>query len=387
MGASLREEGKRAYILYDGEEEQLLYDFGLERGESVDVGQHGEHHVVTVLDVDTVYLYDGKNKGYARRLQISDEQIRNSNYSRPAYWIEGLGSDLGLLSPYGWGDESLLYRFSMAGNWPEFSYSEFFQVRPSDFSFVNDEPLWHIEQTIKENGKEIYRTVWFYIPDANVSKNGKTYKPLYYGIFSSSSDPLASPETIPATFLFGIREAGGHVYVDLEEYKESLARTGLGNPDNLPYEVTDDGELVLYDFNLQEGDRFGNGDVVVSSVEQTLFNRRVFRLSNGITFSERVGAVGSAGMLIAYMNPSDADISDIYFAAYGKKGVYISYKPTAGSGCFVIAPDIPTSIELMNSKCSTGSTTLTDLQGRHVQNNKTLPRGIYIQNGRKFVVK
>ena len=398
MDVALREEGKRVYALYDGEqEERLLYDFGLQVGESVDVGQHGKSHLVTVVDADTIYLRAGGNDCYARRLRISDETIQQSGYSQPAYWVEGIGSDLGPLHPYGWGEEGCNNQLTQAGGNPAFSYMEFFQVNPRDLSLVNDAPLWHVDQTVKEGDKEVYRTVWFYIPDGHDETiGGKTYKQLYYGIYSHTTNPEHKPKEVAATYLFGLREEGGRVYVNLEKYKDALARTELGNPDYLPYEVTSDGELVLYDFTMQEGDRFasvaGHDDVYVKNVRRGQFDEKIYSLNNGVGYTENKGAAAAAGMLVAYLNPPETKVLESTLAAYGKKGVYISYRLAAGGSDFVSAPDITNSINHISVQ-PVANAAIYDLSGRRVANSSEfqgsskLPKGVYIQSGKKFVVK
>ena len=384
----LREEGSRVYILFEGDErESLLYDFGLEVGESIDVGLHGDSHYVTVVNVDTIFLQAGGNEGYARRLQITDSDIKESGYVHPAYWVEGIGSDLGILSPYGWGRESD-YKFDRAGDYPAFTYADFFQ-NPKDFSFVNGAPLWYVVQTYIDNAESKIRTLWFYIPEKELKVVGdKCYKQMYFGRLRDEE----CPEGIPATCLFGIREEDGRVYVDLEQYKEGIALFGLGNIENIPYEITADGEMVLYDFNMQVVDSFRptlDNPICIDSIGKTYFNRRVYYLDNGISFSEGRGAINAPGALVAYLNPPAIQVTSTSLVIYGKNGVYVNYY--AAGGGELVEPPIVNRISSI-SPLNPANINQYDLSGRKLPSLQggaggRLPKGVYIQGGKKFVVK
>ena len=386
----LREEGKRVYFVREGEqEERVLYDFGLQAGESIVVGLGEEHHQLMVAEVDTIYL----DNGPVRRLRMTDPDLEASQYQRPAYWIEGIGSDLGPLYQYGWGEEHAGTRLDHCGSSLMISYADFF-VETKDFPFVAGSPYWRFEETNPASGS--WRWVWFCIPEEyHVSLNHKDYHQLFYGVMANRT----YQEEVPATYLFGVREENGVVYVNLDEYKEALRKTGLGDAENIPYRVTEDGEMVLYDFNMQEGDRFapvaGHEDLYVKGVaSDPYYGRKMFTMSNGVTCTEGSGAVSALGLLVAYLNPADYGFSRVTLSAYGRNGVYWEYN-MAGGSTIIDKPDIPLGVESVTESEHVVSPSVYDLQGRRVcqgnnvteyQGNK-LPKGIYIQNGRKVVVK
>ena len=109
-------------------------------------------------------------------------------------------------------------------------------------------------------------------------------------------------------------------------------------------------------------------------------------------YIEGKGAAAAAGMLIAYLNPSETKVLESTLAAYGKKGVYISYRLAAGGSDFVSAPDITNSINHVSAQ-PVANTAIYDLSGRRVANSSEfqgsnkLPKGVYIQGGKKFVIK
>ena len=112
------------------------------------------------------------------------------------------------------------------------------------------------------------------------------------------------------TLLQKIREENGRVLVDYEDYKNYCAMMYI---DYIPYKKTGDGELVLYDFNMKEGDRYehveGYDDVWVSEIRKIAFDdgkiRKLFMLSNGLKLVEGIGCMGAIGNpLLGYLNPN-----------------------------------------------------------------------------------
>ena len=98
-------------------------------------------------------------------------------------------------------------------------------------------------------------------------------------------------------------------YLDvLEEQKRDLNPLGtVGDKDYLPYRQTDDGELILYDFNMLPGDKYpsveGHDDISVARVETMVtrdgVSRRLLTLSNGYRLLEGVGSLNSPGMFFS----------------------------------------------------------------------------------------
>ena len=111
-----------------------------------------------------------------------------------------------------------------------------------------------------------------------------------------------------------IREEQGKVYAVKEQYIDLLK--ALFPPD-LPYyvapedyymsEADDENEVLLYDFTLEEGQRYPCiGEVYVATVSslttQDGLTRKVMMLTNGAVLVEGIGCVNSIGGIIVYQN-------------------------------------------------------------------------------------
>ena len=143
----------------------------------------------------------------------------------------------------------------------------------------------------------------------------------------------------------GLREENGKVLVNYEEYINYLKRLDYehteayykelaeqmgkdiklkdgktmetdnwvegGDVNYIPYPLTDDGEMVLYDFTMQVGDKFrsvaGHDDISVIKVGTVTtvgnIERRKLTLSNGLVLIEGVGCINSPSRLFTYLNP------------------------------------------------------------------------------------
>ena len=95
---ALREEGKKVYCKLPTKDEQLIYDFGKEAGEIVrEIVDWDSKTVLRVLAVDAVKYGDR----LLRRMEVVEEYIENDQVleSIEGVWIEGLGSSCYLVSP------------------------------------------------------------------------------------------------------------------------------------------------------------------------------------------------------------------------------------------------------------------------------------------------
>ncbi len=254
---------------------------------------------------------------------------------------------------------------------------------------------------------------FFFLNGNTVTLNGKEYKPfvseapLYStakGFKAVSATPKATPFTLKQgeNYTIGLRNEDGKVYANYDEYIHYLNYTSthqppynylysFGNPDCFPYRVTDDGEVILYDYTMQEGDVYahvdGCADILVSVVsEVTLADgkpRRRLDLSNGLVIIEGLGCVNSTGMLLDYLNPANSREGFFsYLEWYGEENgdfindfaTEIKIKDTGTSS--ISAPE--TSFDRQNS-------IVYDLQGRRL---KTVPeKGVYFRGGKKIVSK
>ena len=111
-----------------------------------------------------------------------------------------------------------------------------------------------------------------------------------------------------------VREERGKVYAIKEQYYNLLKE--LYPQEYSPYvspedfylpEAEDDNEVLLYDFTLEEGQKYPYiGKVHVSNVSslttQDGHTRKIMTLSNGAVLIEGVGCVNSIGGIIVYQN-------------------------------------------------------------------------------------
>ena len=149
--------------------------------------------------------------------------------------------------------------------------------------------------------------------------NGKVYHPVYMDIAIAGARGEGQSSYFPtdeSRMVMAIREEGGRILVDVKDYleywhgKRIIGPVGEADPDHFSYPVTDDGEVVLYDFNMQVGDKFpereGQETVFVESIETITcmdgIERKLFHLSNGCDIIEGIGAVNGSGFLFDYLN-------------------------------------------------------------------------------------
>ncbi len=232
--------------------------------------------------------------------------------------------------------------------------------------------------------------------------NGKTYHKLYWG---KPSDPDCRTADLHGNgFHFmqaSIREEAGRVLVDYEIYKAFLEYMWYdiltGRADYIPYKITDDGEMILYDFNMQVGDKYnsvlGHDDVSVVKIEKITTNdgieRKFFILSNGLKIIEGIGCINSSGMFLNYLNP----VIDRKDGPYWLNGSYLSvfrwfdeydnpiYSRTLEEVITGSVGIVPVTMDEEDNI----STPLYDLLGREVIG---IPEpGIYIRNRKKIWVK
>ena len=224
---------------------------------------------------------------------------------------------------------------------------------------------------------------------------GKTYYIARYVQFGRSyGDTFTKPE-IKETDLH-MRAEGKRVLVRYDEYKALMQGRGYDMEhfdEQCQYEVTADGDLVLYDFGMQVGDKFrsvpGKEDVYVvdrhkefpSRVAHTQENRDVICLSNGAKIVENIGYKGlkenygwyreASGDFFDYLNFSSEYGMGLAEAMYNYEYVWEDHL------------DGPSAVALPQVEKELSP--FFDLQGRRMTGQPT--KGIYIHNGRKVVVK
>ena len=144
-----------------------------------------------------------------------------------------------------------------------------------------------------------------------MTKNGKTYHKIFFLelLCEDSSEGWMYALTEPSV---GIREENGKVYAEYDSYM-ALANDGrIGLKGELPFLVTEEGEILLYDFTVGVGDRYPASDaytpIFVSTVEivSTLdrVQRKLITLNNGLQLLEGIGCLNSNGLLLHYLYTS-----------------------------------------------------------------------------------
>ena len=157
----------------------------------------------------------------------------------------------------------------------------------------------------------------------------------------------------------------------------------------LPYEQTDDGELVLYDFNMQVGDKYpsveGREDVsvIMTDIVTTRdgVTRRLLVLSNGYKLLEGIGCLNSPGMFFFYLNPSLEMATNCSTTSLN---LFETYNDNRKNEVIIYQWDDFVTLDIEAIKaCPTYS--LYDLQGRRLTQQPR--KGVYIRDGQKVMVK
>ena len=124
---------------------------------------------------------------------------------------------------------------------------------------VKEGNLWSYAHSltymVNENEVTTY-TFYKYEYDGTVELNGKTYMKLYETVLDEYGRGKSHE------YVLGLREENGRVYADYKEFM-NLFEENIDfeaewyNYDIMPYCVTEGGEVLLYDFTLDEGESFG----------------------------------------------------------------------------------------------------------------------------------
>ena len=155
---------------------------------------------------------------------------------------------------------------------------------------------WEVHGTDTIKGKVYYKLERYYSPI-----NGGT---------RSEADNLDERWFVmgPMGHVISLREESGRIYALKSQYVDFLKSLSPETDDFFLAPASDDDEVLLYDFTLQEDDFYPcSGDKVrVTSVTWKKtpdgLHRKVLVLSNGFKIVEGVGLIGSCGGLIAYQN-------------------------------------------------------------------------------------
>ena len=419
---AMRETDRKVYCIpHNSQEEHLLFDFNLQAGDSVfcegDIQYYSGFITETAFDesqVETVrYMkligtdtYTSDEGVALRRYYFSmkvkskftDGSVSIYEYSSPVTWIEGIGpkndntfnswcekdgSSFSWMLTRCYDSDHFLYEVDsndMASGMlnPDNSWSYWFRIFDSqynvcfgeeidEFHFMGKEKIGEIEYSILE--QEISMI------DANEGH-----------WFTICHQPSMNYVSTDAHRVFHLRESDGKILMPKDEYTDYVSSAYNVVPDIESLMYRED-EIVLYDFTLSVGDRYPMpGDVTITkidSVDTGHGRAREYILSNSLRIVEGVGCVNSLGGLIAYQVVGETE----KWAA----GTLFLYSVMVNDG-------MTNFFYFVNNEMIdqlTGIYTQTvehpkpdgiyDLTGKQIQGNPS--KGIYIQNGKKYVVK
>lgn len=262
-------------------------------------------------------------------------------------------------------------------------------------------------------------------------KNGKTYLKLWETAADAAGN-IGEPR-----MLLGLREENGCVYANLDEYKkvaegDYFCYSFYDDTPEYIYLITEENEIMLYNFNLNVGDCIGPNDAmntyyIKSKRDEAMANgelRERFVVFYHLLIEEfdedferphcsvisGIGSIDGCGCLLSYLNlmveaygaPSKSSMQSSYNESclnlFVKNGTVI-YKAPEYEGkaedewlsyttykADLFFGNLVNGVETVNTdgaKVHDGR--LYDFGGRCV--NGTPERGIYIKDGKKFVVK
>ena len=182
------------------------------------------------------------------------------------------------------------YHSMLEGN-PEWSYYELYQ----GVKRVDGEPVYDYIPTF-------YR---FYL-DGQKEINGKTYQCIYMQT-KERDEEMTAPE-----YCYAVREEAGKVYADYNEFISDKWFQGF-----MPYEITPDSEVVVYDFTKELNDKFycysvnapSEGIITtkeIKSIEEIALNdgskRKAWRMDDNDCYVEGIGSINSNGLLTHHLD-------------------------------------------------------------------------------------
>ena len=263
-------------------------------------------------------------------------------------------------------------------------------------------------------GDSIYGSGSFYLFQSigTIEFEGKEYSLIEMEgeVIPTVKQRRVSAQYIPDNYL-AIRYDNGRILTNRQDYMNYLSnkysddseehryryRVSFGDAAYVPYHQTDDGEIILYDFNMEVGDRYrhvdGYDDVYVTetgNVTLTDGNHKKLTLNNGLVLIEGIGCINSPGMLFDYLNPSSGikhwicDLS-LYLANVDEYWMenFSTITPTYKYTNPLIA-DRTVGIEEVSGQKEKGRRAIYNLQGQRI---KTLQKGLNIVDGKKIMVK
>ena len=227
-------------------------------------------------------------------------------------------------------------------------------------------------------------TEYVYTWQETETVNGKSYYVVYNKFYPESGVKKIVP--------IHMRKDGKQLLVVYNEYKQLMEAKGYDVTDfdnTCRYEITSDGEMVLYNFGMQVGDKFrsvpGREDIYVEKIGKPAYDPLTnqhelldcFYLSNGSTIVADIGYAGSTvsghnGSFFDYLNVDEGNLE-------------LLYALECGSNLYNSIFDHNTTSVTPRTAMPSESARIFNLNGQEL---KAIPeKGIYIQNGKKVVIK
>ena len=236
---------------------------------------------------------------------------------------------------------------------------------------------------------------WTFIcfdPGYDFEVNGRSYELCFS---EPPVFPTASARRTAETdrfYALAVRRENGRVYANYQDYLDYLSlevgsvQGPRANPDYIPYPLTDDGEIILYDYNMEVGDKYrsveGYDDVSVASKDSIVLDdgmqHRRLTLSNGLILIEGIGCINSNGMLLDYLNPASIFANNFTYLDYAYSMENRVYKNTIFKVGDLYVNNMAEPHTQSVNKCH-----LFDLQGRRILSEPQ--HGLYIKNGKKVM--
>ncbi len=230
----------------------------------------------------------------------------------------------------------------------------------------------------------------FIVTNNEKSVNNNTYYEVERTLFSKDSMAKGMKHSGPfvssRASKFWLREAEGKVYSLKDDYISVMKETYETEMTDVYLEENGDTEVLLYDFTLDVGHRYPcKGDITVATVEELTTRdgivRRMLHLSNGLILIEGIGCINSWGEIFGYQNfnPATNANGNVYNSVLSRFSFDENIIYCKGDEVLSLSY-----LETHETKSNTKN--IYDLSGRRIKNGE-LHKGVYIQNGKKFVVK
>ena len=383
--AVFRQEGDKVYVKhYKSNEFSLAYDFGAKTSDVITIGLAR----IEVTETGTVSARGHELRRITYKvIEFNDGNewiVVEGNYG--GSWIEGIGGSTGPMTEIPVPD--------FAGNYDNFT----------DIS-LGDELLCDVN-IFYDSGYEkmmlTYKPEWTYTKQIWDEMKGNWGDPVECHAKKTGME-LPPPGNFPYTTVTIEEEqesklllrGNDQVYAEKNCFLEYMSKAFPGINDvftELAYYPLD---VVLYDFTLDVGDRYPcRGEVTVEEISWMTtrdgISRKLFRLSNGLLLLEGVGCLNSRYGVFGYQNdPGINGESEVAQAPQSNEppadNTILSFlKYGDNTEPVYILGDWEMGVEKVEKSITTSSD-IYDLEGRRL--NGTPRKGVYIQNGKKRVVK